>query len=318
VIIVYSQTRGSISIAGLTPLDDRYVARNHPSGLGCCQAKNTPRRGRVPSLRDLEPLLDIIRLTLYTAYITTVPKPNSLLVIARPESGKTEVLKKFIPNKNIVYLSDATAYGIERDYLRKIESGEIRHIIIPDLLKPLSRKESTVKTFITLMNALIEEGLASASTYAVQRIGVSSHVRCGVITAITSAELRDQRHSWGRLGFLSRIVPFSYSYGMVTVKKVFDYILGLDYLKEYDIELKRIPRQDRKIRLPQRYALEILPSTTTIAQAEQTYGFRLQKQFQALLQASALDKGRSTVNQSDVDRVLRLMNWVNFDERPIA
>lgn len=271
-------------------------------------------------MRDLEPLLDLIRLTLYTAYITTVPKPNSLLIIARPESGKTEVLKKFIPNKNVVYLSDATAYGIERDYLHKIESGDIRHIIIPDLLKPLSRKESTVKTFITLMNALIEEGLASASTYAVQRIAVSSksHVKCGVITAITSAELRDQRHSWGRLGFLSRIVPFSYSYGMATVKKVFDYILGLDYLKECDIELKRIPRQDRKIKLPQRYAQEILPSTTTIAQAEQTYGFRLQKQFQALLQASALDKGRSTVNQSDVDRVLRLMNWVNFDERPIA
>ena len=270
-------------------------------------------------MRDLEPLLDMIRLTLYTAYITTVSKPNSLLIIARPESGKTEVLKKFIPNKNVAYLSDITAYGIERDYLHKIEAGEIRHIIIPDLLKPLSRKESTVKTFITLMNALIEEGLASASTYAVQRISgpSTSHVKCGVITAITSAELRDQRHSWGRLGFLSRIVPFSYSYGMATVKKVFDYILGLDYLDERDIEL-RSPKQDKKIQLPQRYAQEILPSTTTIAQAEQTYGFRLQKQFQALLQASALDKGRSTVNASDVDRVLRLMNWVNFDERPIA
>jgi hypothetical protein len=31
-----------------------------------------------------------------------------------------------------------------------------------------------------------------------------------------------------------------------------------------------------------------------------------------------LDRGRRVVNGSDVDRVLHLMNWVNFDEKPIA
>jgi hypothetical protein len=268
-------------------------------------------------LEDLDPLVDIVKLTLYTAYVKNIPKPNSLLIIAKPESGKTEVLKKFIPNKNLVYLSDVTAYGIERDYLSKIESGEIRHIIIPDLLKPLSRKESTVKTFITLMNALIEEGLASASTYATRRTS-EKHVKCGIITAITGEELSDKRHNWGRLGFLSRVVPFSYSYGIETVKKVFDSILGLDYLRERDVELKHIPRQDKEIKLPRRYAQAILPSITAIAQAEKTYGFRLQKQFQALLQASALERGRRAVTSRDVDRILPLMDWVNFEEKQIV
>lgn len=267
-------------------------------------------------MKNLEPLIDIVRLTLYTAYIKNVPKPNSLLIIAKPESGKTEVLKKFIANKNVAYLSDVTAYGIERDYLPKIESREIRHIIIPDLLKPLSRKESTVRTLITMMNGLIEEGIASISTYATQRI-TPKHVKCGIITAITGSELRDQRHNWGRLGFLSRIVPFSYSYSMETVKIVFDSILGLGYLKEYGIELS-VPREDRKITLPRRYARAILPSTTAIAQAQKTYGFRLQKQFQAFLQVSALERGRSVVNSRDVERVLHLMDWVNFDENPIT
>lgn len=267
-------------------------------------------------MKDLEPLVLMITLTLYTAYIKNLSKPNSLLIIARPESGKTEVLKKFIANKNVAYLSDVTAFGIERDYLSKIEAGEIRHIIIPDLLKPLSRKESTVKTFITMMNALIEEGVASVSTYATRRSS-EKHVKCGIITAITGGELRDQRHNWGRIGFLSRIVPFSYSYGMETVKKVFDSILGLDYLKERDVELKRIPKDDKQITLPRKYAQAILPSTTAIAQAQETYGFRLQKQFQALLQASALGKGRQTVTSCDVDRILPLMDWVNFDEKPM-
>jgi hypothetical protein len=266
---------------------------------------------------DLEPLADILILTLYTAYIQNIPKPNSLLIIARPESGKTEMLKKFTINKNIAYISDLTAFGLERDYLPKIEAGEIRHIMIPDLLKPLSRKESTVNTLITSLNALIEEGLASTSTYATRRV-VEKHVKCGIITAITGEELEDQRHHWSRLGFLSRVIPFSYSYGLNSVKKVFDSVLGLDYLKEQDIELKHVPKQDRKITLPIRYAKDILPATTTIAKAQHTYGFRLQKQFQALLQASALEKGRNKVNAKDVERVLSLMNWVNFETRPIA
>jgi hypothetical protein len=226
-------------------------------------------------------------------------------------------MKKFIRNKNIAYFSDVTAFGIERDYLPKIEAGEIRHLMLSELMKPLSRKESTVKTFISFMNSLIEEGVSSVSTYATRRIS-EKHVKCGVITAITGEELRDQRHNWGRIGFLSRIVPFSYSYGMETVRKVFDYILGLDYLAEYDIELKRIPKQDKEIKLPRRYAQAILPSTTTIAQAQETYGFRLQKQFQALMQASALERGQKAVGSADVDRVLHLMNWVNFNENPIG
>jgi hypothetical protein len=295
-----------LSLHASNPSDEK-----HPTPYGVYRPV-----GKFLLLKDLEPLVQIITLTLYTAYVRNVSKPNSLLIIARPESGKTEILKKFTVNKNIAYLTDVTGFGIERDYLPKIEAGEIRHIIIPDLLKPLSRKESTVKAFITSMNALIEEGIASASTFATQRI-TQKHVKCGLVSAITGEELHDQRHNWGRLGFLSRIVPFSYKYGIETVKKVFDSILGLDYLQEPDIEL-RIPKEEKKIILPRRHARAILPSTTAIAQAQQTYGFRLQKQFQALLQASALEKCRNSVNSRDVDRLLPLMNWVNFDEHPIA
>ena len=68
-----------------------------------------------------------------------------------------------------------------------------------------------------------------------------------------------------RLGFLSRTIPFSYSYGIPTVNKVFQYIIGLDFLDERDIELKT-PDEDREIKLPAKYAQQILPSTTAIAE----------------------------------------------------
>jgi hypothetical protein len=260
----------------------------------------------------------MIRLTLYTAYVKEVPKPNSLIIIARPESGKTEALKKFVINKNVAYLTDVTAYGIQRDYLPKIEAGKVRHIIIPDLLKPLSRKKSTVDSFITMLNGLIEEGVSSMSTYATPGpVTYKKPVKCGLITAITTQEFTDKRHGWVKKGFLSRTIPFSYKYGMNTVTKVFNSILDLGYTKEHDIRLD-IPKQDIPIKLKPKYARAILPSTATIAKAQQTYGFRLQKQFQALLQASALDRKRRAVNSRDVERVPHLMNWVNFDENEIA
>lgn len=268
-------------------------------------------------MKDLDALIDFLKLVILGAYIRNVPKPNSLLIIAKPESGKTDVMKKFAINKNIAYLTDVTAFGIQRDYLDQIERGEVRHIMIPDLLKPLSRKASTVNTFITMMNSLIEEGIAAVSTYVTPRLVYPKPLKCGLIAAITSDEFFDKRHKWERLGFLSRTIPFSYSYGIPTVNRVFEHILGLGYLKEKDIQLD-LPKQDREIKLPLKYAQAILPSTTTIAKAQNAYGFRLQKQFQALLQASALDKRRSVVNRADVDRVLYLMNWVNFDEKPIA
>ena len=268
-------------------------------------------------MKDLEPLIDMVRLTILTAYVKNVQKPNSLLVIARPESAKTEVMEKFSINRNIAYLTDATAYGIQRDYFRAIEDGQVRHILIADLLRPLSRREATVKSFTTMMNSLIEEGIAGVSTFASTRLPTEKHVKCGLITAITSDEFKDNRHNWKRIGFLSRLIPFSYSYGLQTVNKVFQYILGLDYLDERPIRLD-IPKEDKLIKLPRKYAQAILPSTATIAKAQQTYGFRLQKQFQALLQASALDRRRSVVNNGDVQRILGLMNWVNFDEKPIG
>jgi hypothetical protein len=274
-------------------------------------------RWGIARLKDLDALIEIVKLALLSAYVSNFSKPVSLLIIARPESGKTEVMKKFAVNSNIAYLSDATAYGIQRDYQNAMESGEIRHIMIPDLLKPLSRKESTVNTFITFMNSLIEDGIFAVSTYATIRPPHVKPVKCGLIAAITTDEFNDHRHKWERLGFLSRTIPFSYSYGIPTVNKVFQYIIGLNFLDEQDIRLA-IPKEDKEIRLPSKYAQEILPSTTTIARAQETYGFRLQKQFQGLLQASALDSRRRIVNSNDVQRVLRLMDWVNFNEKPIA
>ncbi len=60
---------------------------------------------------------------------------------------------------------------------------------------------------------------------------------------------------------------------------MFESIVEQDYLKEREIELD-IPRWEGDIKLPKKYAQIILPSTATIAKAQENYGLRLQKTFQ--------------------------------------
>jgi hypothetical protein len=268
------------------------------------------RKGRI--LIGLEPVREAIRLTILTGHIKNIEKPNSLLLIAKPESGKTRILKQFFNTKGVVTLSNATAYGIERDVLPRIDAGEIRHIIFLDLTAPLACKQSTVKAFFSFCNALMEEGFGSASSYVIRRIDAKP-VTCGIIAAITGKELRDHRHNWGGLGVRTRFVPLSYRLSDETRKNVFESILRLGYMNDDQVELN-IPKQDEEISLSRKYAQAILPSTERIAKSEDAVGFRLQKQLQALMMASALEDGRRRVASRDVDRVLHLMPWINFQE----
>jgi hypothetical protein len=92
-----------------------------------------------------------------------------------------------------------------------------------------------------MMNGIIEEGVAAMSTYATPGlVTFNMPVKVGLITAITTDEFKDNRHNWKKKGFLSRTIPFSYSYGMSTVNKVFESILKLDYMKEQEMKLNAI------------------------------------------------------------------------------
>ena len=105
----------------------------------------------------LERIQKLIELALYSAYVEG-EKPVSLLITAPVEAGKTELLLQFARNKGVLVITDATAYGIMRDYGQDIVNHKIRHLVLPDLIKPMSRSKDTVHSLITFFNSLLEEG----------------------------------------------------------------------------------------------------------------------------------------------------------------
>lgn len=281
----------------------------------------TSSRKRLPSsnhsvreigyLIEIEPLKKMIECTLISPYIKD-EKPISLLIVAKPESGKSSVMKQYRENKGVVYITDCTAFGITRDILPKIVSGDIRTIMIPDLITPLSKQTKTRKSFTAFLNNLIEEGVAKITTYATVW---NKDVKANVIAAVTDQALNDGRHNWAKMGFLSRFIVFSYSYNISTVTEI------LNYYSEHGLSLKnakvKLPNSQVGIELPKEIANELNPIAMKIGEQFRLYGLRAKINLRSLLKSLAHRNGRKVVTEDDFREFLELADYMNFRFNPL-
>lgn len=258
-----------------------------------------------------EPLRKIVECALISPYIKN-EKPLSLLIVAKAESGKTSTMKLYRENKGVVYVTDCTAYGIQRDILPKMTSGEIKTIMIPDLITPLSKSFKTRQTFIAFLNALIEEGVVKITTYAMIW---NRDVKANVVTAITDEALEDGRHEWAKMGFLSRFVIFCYSYNMSTVMQVLEHY-SEHGLNNAQVKVK-LPRKEVNIELPKELADRLNPIAMKIGEEFQLYGFRAKINFRCLLKCLAYRNGRRTVTEAEFKEFLELADFMNLKYNPL-
>jgi len=265
------------------------------------------------ALIGLEKIEDIIELVLYSGHIKNA-RPLSLMIIAPIGSGKTELLKSVSTNKGIAYLTDATAYGIIKNCFTDLKLGKLKHLIIPDLLTPLSKQRSTRDTFVAFLNALIEEGIAEIRTYVISE--KFENLKCGIITSIPQDDFKMSRKNWRRIGFLSRCIPVSYTYPQSSVIQILQSIAkeGLYILSERKVTL---PEKDVYIKESKEINERLIPISIVFQQAEKVYGFRKQKQLQTLMMANALRSGRHEVNESDYKKVLDLSDYMNLDFKEV-
>lgn len=268
--------------------------------------------------RQLEHL---IKLVLLTPYIKG-ERPVSILISARVESGKTELIRKanIGPKRGVIYLNDVTAYGIQTKYLDEIANGNIRTIIIPDLITPLSRSPDTVKTLLAFLNSLIEEGVCEVQTFS-KSIELKVPARCNIITSIAREFGSDQRYHWTKIGFLSRVIPVSYEYSPSSVYDIMQSIAERDYHNENDFAYLEIPNGEVEVELPAVMAQKVAALAPQIVDvghfAQNIYGFRLQKQLQTLCMASAIYNGRTIVEELDFQIVKQLGDFINFSYKQI-
>ena len=267
------------------------------------------------SLIKVEIINELISTCLWSGYIKD-RKPISMLLVTKPEYGKTEILKQYRYNKGIVYMNDITAWGIAKEVFPRIIKGEnVHHIIIPDLLNPIQKQQATSKQFLQFISSLIEEGILNVKTYGIDMPEIikslNKEVQCGLITAITKEKFQQKRRIWGGDGVLSRFVPISYSYSISTLQEIFNSIFDGNFNhNEINIDFpeeKIIVEENREINQ------NLNHYSTRIANQIGLDGIRLQKAIQILLQAHALMNGRNKVEKVDEEFMIKSFNYINYN-----
>ncbi len=256
-------------------------------------------------------LCKTVEATLLTPYLKN-EQPTSLLIIAKPESGKTTIIKRYRYNKGIVYVTDCTAYGITRDILPKFVSGEAKTLMIADLLTPLSKATKTRESFIAFLNNLVEEGIAKITTYATIW---DKEVKANLITAVTDEAIRDGRHDWAKMGFLSRFIMFSYSYNFSTVTQILEqYSKHSSCLSPVSF---KFPKKEVSVQLPQELADKLNPLAVKIGEEFNLYGIRAKINLRSFIKALALRNHSIIVSEKEYVELLELYDYMNFKFNPL-
>lgn len=266
-------------------------------------------------LISTEELEYTIELVIMSGYISNAD-PLSLIISAQVGAGKTEILKLYRKTPGVQWLTEPTAFGVKERFLGEIESGKIKHLIIGDLLTPLSKQKRTRDDFIAFFNALIEEGVGSIHTFAQHWEG-SSFAKCGIMTSIAQPDLLRKSRRWYEIGFLSRAIPLTYSYSPATEAKIYREIATSGDIREFPIKNIDIPEEKYFVKPNKSLNLRLIEISMRMEEWEKVYGFRRQEQLQTLMMANALKNYRFEVIEEDYEAVLDLSNHINMDFRQI-
>lgn len=277
-------------------------------------------------LIEVEPITEIIKLTLQTAYIKGLQAPVNLLLIAKPESAKTKTMELF-KIKGTHTTNNITQAVVVSDILPMIENKGLKHLIIPDFLNAIEKDFTTRQGFLNLMKSLMEEGITSLDTFHLRTHKVyKPPIKCGLITGITSESFhgfynpKEQhweggaKQIWKRMGLLSRFIPFSYDYELSKIRRIFQYLESEEQQESAQQKIVRT-RKDVKGNLRLFGQLEML--SVKVGEEAGGYGFRMQRSLQALAKANAVLNGRAKVVQDDIDKLIHLGNWMNFRFNPL-
>jgi hypothetical protein len=268
-----------------------------------------PFSGDWPNLKALtrlisvEDLIKLVNLAILTGRVRNA-RPVSMLLVGDTETGKTQILEVFMNLNAVIWANDLSAHLIVDEVGPEVEKGKT-HILIPDLLKVLGHQKVVTRNTMTMLNAIMEEGLKNVMFYGTRR-EFKQPVRCGVIAAITRDAYKAREKYWSSIGFVGRCIPVSFSYSETTKLKIHGHIRTGFPSRVIQI----VKGRPTKVDIPPKIAEKI--QGLAIGRSMRRAGFRFHKQLRALVQAHALYCGRTRVKMNDFEEIGRLSRFMNL------
>lgn len=257
----------------------------------------------------LQPIIEITQAAVWSGLIGN-ERPVSVMLIAKQESAKTEVLKYFYGTRTLAYLSDLTSKGLQ-PFKNDIMAGKVRHLVLLDLVRIVSHGKATSQRTLQTMASLMEEGESSTSD-AGSLSSWGDFPKVGALMGITTDYFNQSRGHWKRTGFMTRFIPVSYCYNGATVKEVHSSIAkGITFQEPHPLKLPDLPNA---VVIKPQLANAISNQAQLLAANLNTYGFRYHRVLRALAKSHARMNGRGEVKATDLEKIIEWSKFFTLNE----
>lgn len=237
-----------------------------------------------------------------------------LLLLAAPESGKTTIACA-ASAKHVTAISVITG----RSVLQEIANDDIEFLLFNDMAAIRSLSKPTTALLITLLNQLTNGEKGIASFAGKDRIEITRAI--GVIGCLPFSIFADQRAKWREMGFISRMIPFAYSYNAELVATIKN---SIDKHNPVKAAPRKMPAFTHtapvSVAMPR---ASHVSAVRALADARATslgqIGIRLLKNYHVLIRAHALLHKRRRVTDVDVEFLRRVDSFVSIkDCKPLT
>ncbi len=256
------------------------------------------------------PILLIENLVVQTAFLKSCPKPLSLLLIGQAGIGKTRLLSPLAKLKEVSYVNDITPKYLV-DFLGKVTNSEKKFLVVPDFTNCMSHGKNTRNTLIAVLRSMTEEGVVDLSSYHLE-FKSEKPVKAGLITATTNSNFEEFNRAWKGTGFLSRLLPFSFSHSVSTTQIVMDAIDSgrADAIEGVKFSVVRKPKQ---VICPEHLLRQLRVYEELLSKSTGSLPYRQQVQLNSITEALVVLSGRAEIIQGDIDTITWLSKWINYD-----
>jgi len=273
---------------------------------------------QVSFLRDVtlsdQPILLMVNLVLQTAFLKSCAKPISLLLLGKPGIGKSRLLSPLVRLDFVSYVNDITPkYLVE--FLGKVRRGEKKFLAVPDFTNCLSHGKSTKTTLIAVLRSMTEEGIVDLSDYHLE-FKSDIPVRAGLITAVTNSSYEEFKHAWKSTGFLSRLLPFSFSHSVSTTYRIMD---NIDAKLHDSIDKVKfvVSKRPKPVSTPENMLRQLRAYEELLSKSTDSYPYRHQIQLNAITEALTVLRGCNEIKQEDIDMIAWLSKWINYEFKEV-
>jgi hypothetical protein len=230
-----------------------------------------------------------------------------LLLLASPENGKTTIATA-AECEHVKRIAVITA----RSIMQLTAQKGVEFLLFNDLSVVRALSKATTALLINTLNQ-VTQGETGEAMFAGQHV-FKIERQLGVIGCLPFKVFTDRRSHWHQMGFISRMLPFSYSYNAELIATIKD---GIDAGRSR-VAPKKMPSQKDaepiKIAMCAKHTKAVRALADAKSASLDQIGIRMLKHYHTLIRSHALRHGRKQTSDVDLEFLRIVDTYISITE----